>query len=83
MLFGALWAFCCVVFFNAWGGLFLVFWPREICKHWKQKQLRQVSGEKDTDTTQNTASLDTLDTWIEKVLEELQRVGPGPWAGWP
>ena len=51
--------------------IFACLWPRLICQKWKQKQLQQASSENSAET------VSMMDAWIEKVLEELQRVGLG------
>ena len=54
--------------------IFACLWPRLICQKWKHKQLQQASSENSAET------VGMMDAWIEKVLEELQRVGMG-WDG--
>ena len=51
--------------------VFACFGLRLICQKWKQKQLQQASSENSAET------VGMMGAWIEKVLEELQRVGMG------
>ncbi|CAL1126512.1 unnamed protein product [Cladocopium goreaui] len=58
------------LFFNSWARPGDDLQPEImlICQKWKQKQLQQASSENSAET------VSMMDAWIEKVLEELQRV---------